>query len=914
MLRERDEELARAEQLLDRAGAGDGALLALEGAAGSGKTRLLREIAARAEERALTVLTGRGSELERGFAFGVLRQALEPALAALDAPVRDALFDGPAATARAALGGPATAARDPYAVLNGLFWLLSALANRNPLLLALDDVHWADEATLRFLGFAALRLDSVPALVAIGTRPAPGDALLAHPDTVVLRLRGLGQRFRAGTGGRAAGRRAGRRVRRRVSGRDRRQSVPARRSDRHPARGWRAPLSRAGPRVAAVNPANVARSVAARLTGLGRDPTALARSLATVGDDATLAFAADVAGLPTAIARAAADALVLAGLLGADLRFEHPLLRTAVLGGIAPGERLRLNEIAARRLQQAGAPSERVAVHLQATEPAGNEQTAAVLADAGRLAHARGAPAAGAALLARALAEPPRDAARLGLLHDLGRAETAAGLPGARERLREVVERSNDAELRARVLTELIWSVGPRPDVMEELLPLFDAIESEDRELALELEAARLGALFIAPGHREEFAAACERRRDLEGGTPAECSVLAWVARHATVRPAGMVAEAAELAERAARHAGASPLWALNMTLVLLPAERFETAERINTTLIEQASRSGSASAFASASAWRALARVAVGDLRGAEADARAAMDSRGMADIYPFQALIPLVETLTEQGRMSEAAALLAESGYAGAMPAARPFTALLIARGRMHAAAGAPEAAAGDLSEAMQRLGEAGSQGVIGLDGRLDAALAFHAVGEVEEAARIAGEALAAARTWQGPRALGGALRVSGLLHGGDEGLERLRAAVEALERSPARLWRAQALVDLGAALRRANRRREAREPLRAGLELSEACAAAGLAERARRELGATGARVPVREGGDALTPSELRIAELAAEGLSNPQIAQRLFVTVKTVEMHLSRSYRKLGISSRGALPQALATTSR
>ena len=314
--------------------------------------------------------------------------------------------------------------------------------------------------------------------------------------------------------------------------------------------------------------------------------------------------------------------------------------------------------------------------------------------------------------------------------------------------------------------------MGPRPDVMEELLPLFETAEPADRELALELEAARLGALFIAPGQGEAFATACERGRDLPGDTPGECSVLAWVARHATVRPGGTVAEAAELAERAARHAGASPLWALNMTLVLLPAERFATAERIDSALIEQAIGDGSASAFAAPRPGARLIRVAAGDLRGAEADARAAMDSRGMADIYPFQALIPLVETLTEQGRMEEAAALLAEAGYDAALPAARPFTALLIARGRMHAAAGDPDAAARDLSEAMQRLGEAGSQGVIGLDGRLDAALAFHAAGELERAGRIADEALAAARTWQGPRALGGALRVSGLLRAARRG----------------------------------------------------------------------------------------------------------------------------------------------
>ena len=252
-------------------------------------------------------------------------------------------------------------------------------------------------------------------------------------------------------------------------------------------------------------------------------------------------------------------------------------------------------------------------------------------------------------------------------------------------------------------------------------------------------------------------------------------------------------------------------------------------------------------------------------------------------------------------------------EAGYDGVLPPARPFTALLIARGRMHAAAGDPSAAARDLAEAMQRLGDAGSQGVVGLDARLDAALALHAVGERERALRIADEALAAAQGWQGPRAIGGALRVSGLLRAD---LDQLHAAVEALGQSPARLWRARALVDLGAALRRANRRRDAREPLKAGLELADACAAGALAELARRELAATGARVPVRDGAgiDELTPSELRIAELAAGGRSNPQIAQQLFITVKTVEMHLSRAYRKLGIGSRGQLAQALATTSR
>jgi DNA-binding CsgD family transcriptional regulator len=144
---------------------------------------------------------------------------------------------------------------------------------------------------------------------------------------------------------------------------------------------------------------------------------------------------------------------------------------------------------------------------------------------------------------------------------------------------------------------------------------------------------------------------------------------------------------------------------------------------------------------------------------------------------------------------------------------------------------------------------------------------------------------------------RALGIALRAAGLVRGGPAGLAMLDEAASVLARSSARLEQARALTDLGAALRRANRRAEAREPLRRGLDLAVRCHATPLVERARGELVAAGAR-PRRavSGVDALTPSELRVARMAAEGMSNRAIAQALFVTVKTVEVHLGSAYRK------------------
>jgi len=166
--------------------------------------------------------------------------------------------------------------------------------------------------------------------------------------------------------------------------------------------------------------------------------------------------------------------------------------------------------------------------------------------------------------------------------------------------------------------------------------------------------------------------------------------------------------------------------------------------------------------------------------------------------------------------------------------------------------------------------------------------------------------------ARRWGAPRPVGVALRAAGLIEGGDDGLELLRESVDVLAMSPAQLERAKSFTELGAALRRANHRASARTFLQEGLELAHRCGAIVLAERAHAELLATGARPRrlVRSGVDSLTPSERRVAQMATEGQTNREIAQALFVTSKTVEMHLSHVYRKLGIQARSQLPRAMA----
>ena len=171
--------------------------------------------------------------------------------------------------------------------------------------------------------------------------------------------------------------------------------------------------------------------------------------------------------------------------------------------------------------------------------------------------------------------------------------------------------------------------------------------------------------------------------------------------------------------------------------------------------------------------------------------------------------------------------------------------------------------------------------------------------------QAAGLAEEELARARRFGAPRALGIALRVAGLCQGGKRGLGLLEESVEVLQESPAALERATSLCELGAALRRAKRRADSRPPLREALELAHRCGAQPLAERARTELVASGAR-PRRvalSGVESLTASELRVCQLAADGLSNADIAQALFVTRRTVETHLGNAYRKLEITSTG-----------
>jgi ATP/maltotriose-dependent transcriptional regulator MalT len=352
-----------------------------------------------------------------------------------------------------------------------------------------------------------------------------------------------------------------------------------------------------------------------------------------------------------------------------------------------------------------------------------------------------------------------------------------------------------------------------------------------------------------------------------------------------------------------------SPAYAIAVQ-ALAWSDKLEAALALYDEGLADARARGAISRFALGCAFRAGVALRLGLLAEAEADARAsleAVDAEGI-HVARYWATAFLVDVLVERGDVAEAAALLDPLPISGHPAGAYFLHAARESRARLRLAQGRAAEAADDLLALGRDLEAIGIGNPSIAPWRSLAATALLRVGRGEQARALADEEVALARRWGASRALGIALRVQGLAAAD---VDRLAEAAAVLEGSPARLEHARTLAELGAAMRRAGRRVDAREPLRAALELAQACGAAALAETARTELVASGAK-PRREalsGAESLTPSERRVATLAVEGMTNRDIAQRLFVTPKTVEVHLSSAYRKLGIGSRTQLATAL-----
>ncbi|MDQ4048972.1 MAG: LuxR C-terminal-related transcriptional regulator, partial [Actinomycetota bacterium] len=530
------------------------------------------------------------------------------------------------------------------------------------------------------------------------------------------------------------------------------------------------------------------------------------------------------------------------------------------------------------------------------------------------------APDIAARYLVRALADAAPEA-RGDVLYELAAAEVQARSPQAEAHLRELLETSEDPRRRAEVAMALAAELGLAGEAERPVELLERAIEDlgpSDRELMLRLEALLAGVSRNALAmHRRSRGRLARLEPELRGGEPAERLVLADLAFFEAVSGSS-VTRACRLAERALGGGRLiSEVSADSMSLyfainALWLCDRYEQAERELAAALADARARGSLLGFALASGFRSQLRYREGLPADAAADARAAIEAFGDQDVaLTAHAAATLAHALLDQGELDQAAAAL--DPFPAASELRERYWPLWVveARGRLHLAQGRPREALGELLVCGDLWTRWGTDTPTWTGWRVSAALAHLALAEREDARRLAADELESARAFGAPRAIGIALRTAALVGGHGDGVGLLREAVAVLEGSGARLEHARTLVELGAALRSADRDAEAREPLRAGLQLAHRCGAPPLEQRARAELIATGARPRrvFRTGRQALTAGELRTARLAAEGMSNREIAQALFVTLKTVEMHLGRAYKKLEIDSRAGLAEAL-----
>ena len=554
------------------------------------------------------------------------------------------------------------------------------------------------------------------------------------------------------------------------------------------------------------------------------------------------------------------------------------------------------------------------------------------LRDAAREALEQGAPDVAASYVRRALSEPPAAGERAALLFLLGTAEWRAGQSGAVAHLEQALAaagedprtliaacsalalayaNSDRAERAIEVLERALAAVGETSATLTltERLGSIEPAPLREAGLALTLDAASVlcgmvnESTALAALRRAEESRA--RLNSLPDPPVTLLVVLAWYAARKN-----RAVEARELAERALACEPYPPPLEICMYLIvtLTLVECYDTVERLCEDLLAAARRRGAMQELAVISVFRASAWCDRGALADAEADARWALErAKG---VHRMHAASEVIRVLIERDALEEAEHELDQ--------VSDPLTSrsdevvrFLIARGRLRFAQGRLGEALDDFLECRQRCARLGRLKLSAVPWRVDAALVHAALGDSGEARRLAGEQLELARAFGCPRALGMSLRASGLIEGGETGLELLGEAVKTLERSQSPLELARALSDYGAALRRAGRRVQARAELERALDLAHRCGARRIANQARAELIAAGAK-PRRDaitGRDALTAGELRVARLAAEGLTNREIAQALFITTKTAKGHLSHVYRKLEITRRGQLANAL-----
>jgi DNA-binding CsgD family transcriptional regulator len=925
-LLERERELEALAAAVGALADGSAGIVLVEGPAGIGKSRLLAAAKTFSDERGLRVLAARGGELERDFPFGIVRQLFESLL--IDEGARSSLLSGAAGTAAPVFELLRERVVEPleegsFAVLHGLYWLTANVSQERPMLLVVDDLHWCDRASLRFLAYLARRLEDLPVLLVAGYRrsePGSDQSLLGDlttdPQAQLLMPRLLTAtavaevvRDRLGEGVEQAFVKA---CHASTAGNPLllEELLKTLAVDRIP------PDAAHIDAIAELGPRAVSRAVLPRLARLSADAVRVARAIAVLGDSPHLPVVAELAHLEPSAVAAAIRELVHAEILRPEppLGFVHPLVQAAIHADLAPGEVELQHERAARLLAELGAPEEQIAAHLLVVPGRGEDWVVDVLRAAADAAVARGDLDSAISSLRRALDEPPRPDLRLKLLLELAPAEMSTSLVPAAAHYRAAYEIAREPSARGQAadgLARALLFLDDPDQAADVAARAAHELPQELEDLARRLEAVEFQALSFGAEHGDRL----ERLRvhwEIDASAGVGARALAAIAASNWAQCAGPADRVCALA-RAALGGGeligeGRGLLTLAAIVPLALADLDEAVDRWDA-LRAEAYRKGSVFTIGSVQLWRGYTQYLRGELAEAESEMRASLETMGLWGMPSPWTSPFLAEVLLERGALDEARTLLDNAGS----PHPTSDLAILLDRARMRMllAEGRPEEA----------LGYADAYGLNAgwrrhpryYPWRSLKAQALARLGRQDEAVALAGEELEIARGWGSPGTVGRSLRVLGTILRAD-GIELLEEACALLEAVPARLEHAKSLAALGAALRRAGKPTEAREPLRCALEVADVCGAGRLADDVRTEIYATGARprTAALTGIPALTASERRVADLAAAGQTNRDIAQTLYVTPKTIEVHLTNSYRKLGIRSRRELVRALADT--
>lgn len=914
---ERVREIAELRACVDEAVEGQARLVLVEGPAGIGKTRLLAETRRLAAERGVATLGARGSQLEKEYGFGMVRQLFEPVIA--DPARRAGLLTGAAVSAVTVFdvaGEQAQPQADgSLAALHGLYWLTVNLSAERPLVLAIDDLQWCDSGSLRFLAYLVGRIQGLPILIVATLRtgePHDNEALLAElthdPAAVQIRPSPLTADGTAHL------------VRRRLGEASQDGFVVAchRTTSGNPlllrqllralqSEGVRPEASHADT-VTAIGSRAVSSLV---LRGLARMPpanTATARAVAVLGSGAALPAVAALAELPEGEAVTAIAALSRAEVLRDDypLSFVHPLVADAVYRDLPPGERQLHHERAARVLHDAGAPAEQVAAHLLHVPQRGDPWTVRVLRSAAATAANRGAAEAAAAYLGRALAEPPESAERSAVMLELGRAQTLVDGTAALPVLRAAFEAQTDPKARvaaAQMVARTLIFAGGRGEATTFARRAAIDLPAElvdERQGLLALE--RIGGYMhgLDPklwSHADQ--------PDVVGAGPGARMLAAALALETAVagqdRAKAVTQASFALADRSLFDVDTGLLWVVAANVLDLADE---PADAIWDEALAHAHLRGSVFAASSVHLWRGHLSWRRGELREARQLLAASAEqlTQWGSGVGPGRSDAYLVGVLVDLDDLPGAEAVLQRRLGHHRTPAdaghlAEAQTTLLLALGRY--------------DEALVALGTTSAPPPQAANPawwrhRALRAQALHGLGRTDPAIELAEAELAAARQWGAPSMVGRGLRLLGELRGAD-GTAHLREAVAVLSTSLARLEYARALHALGNAVPPA----EGIPLLQDAHRTAQQCGAEGLCRAVAEDLEAAGAQVQhALTASTTLTPTEHRIAAMCAAGGSDREIAQSLFLTPTAVATTLADVHRRLATRTATELRAALA----